>query len=241
MSALGSYASRDLFEHSTCRQTDNSSYSGLHDYSSHWLLTSPPQWASQVAENNRTRRQTLLASTLLLAVHIMTTHRHLLLAALSIAFGLTGCLDEVPEGLDDDDYLSEEELAGEGQADDELLIESGGDGEYSLGGLSLCAYRFWAGTCKVRYKYDSDLSNDNLNDRVTSLYNETPYYWLLYNLKDYGGQSICMRPISSTGDLSRLPAGFGGLESWNNKISSAKRMTRDVASCNGRPVFGARY
>jgi hypothetical protein len=178
-----------------------------------------------------------VASTLLLAVDIMT-QRLVLLASLSIAVGLTGCLDDVPDGLDDADYLSEEELAGEGQpeaSDDELLIESG------EGGLYLCAYRFWEGTCRTRYSYDSDLSNDNLNDRVTSLQNLSPYYWLVYNLKNYGGQSICMRPFSEKGDLSVLPAGFGGLESWNNKISSAKRMTRDVASCNGRPVFGFRY
>src|SRR5688572_27107172 len=121
---------------------------------------------------------------------MMMSQRLLLLATLSMT---VGCLEDVPEGLDEDQITEEDELAQEEalaedgepeSSDDELIIES----DILVGVpdvLNLWDLPYSEGTRRVRRAYDSDFGNDGFNDRATSLFNRTPYYWLLYRDSNY--------------------------------------------------------
>jgi hypothetical protein len=169
----------------------------------------------------------------------MTFHAHsrsfLRVATLLLAVGTSGCLDEVPTEGD----ATEEELAGDGQPErsDDLVIETGVPGV--AGALTLWDDEFYKDTRQVRYNYDSNFGNDGFNDKASSLSNRTPYYWLLYEDRDYGGARACIRPYSRVAYLRdytrRNTIQF---HTWNDAISSVKKRTRSSSSCNGAQVIG---
>jgi hypothetical protein len=166
-------------------------------------------------------------------MHISNIRHAALLALLPAA--LAACLDEVPEG-----DLTEEELAGDGQSDEAdgpVIIE------YAVGtagALNLWDDIGYSDTHQVRYSYDSNFGNDGFNDKASSLSNRTGYYWKLYSNRDYDGYGYCIRPYSKVQNLkvAYYSTLSGEWWSFNDRISSVKKMTTSSSSCDSFRLIG---
>jgi hypothetical protein len=162
------------------------------------------------------------------------TIRHAALLALLPA-ALAACLDEVPQG-----DLTEEELAGDGHpddADEPLIIEAAVG---TSGALNLWDDTGYTDTHQVRYNYDSNFGNDGFNDKASSLSNRTAYYWKLYSNRDYEGYGYCIRPYSKVPNLKSAYYSTLAGEWWsfNDVISSVKKMTTSSSSCGSFRLIG---
>lgn len=91
----------------------------------------------------------------------------------------------------------------------------------------------YLGQTESRSSYDTNFKNDLFNDEASAYANKTHYFWLLYDDTGYEDRAVCVRPMSY---YSLKTAGF------NDKMSSAKKMTKSKASsCGSWAVIGIKF
>ena len=144
-----------------------------------------------------------------------------------------------------DEAELEAELAPDAGLDEETALEDadtfGGDG-VSLPYLHMFADRTYQGAVESRASYDTDLGNDGFDNKASSLFNDSDHFWLLYTGRAYGGRRICIRPRSRVANLRNVTWVVGSTTySWNDRISSVRRVGETRATCGDNvPVVGTR-
>ena len=151
--------------------------------------------------------------------------------------------DEPEQGLAPDAGLEEEEEEQEtGEEEEGELVLELASVPGTSGKLNLWDDDDFTDTHESRYEYDSDFRNDDFNDKASSIINRTSRYWMLYEHRDYGGFRACIRPYSYVRELGNVEFTYQGYTyNWNDRISSVRRKTTSLSSCNNHRVIGTRY
>lgn len=91
----------------------------------------------------------------------------------------------------------------------------------------------YTGQMESRRYYDTSFKNDAFNDEASVVFNKTGRFWLLYDDTNYRDRAVCVKPHSWY--LLRAA-------DFNDKMSSARRMTRKRAtSCGSWAVIGIKF
>ena len=106
--------------------------------------------------------------------------------------------------------------------------------------LKMCANDYYKSICMTRQSYDSNFNNDkycaskyapyefvfrsdcgwyqehDFEDKVSSVDNNSPNWWKMFENRDYRGYTVCVRPWGYDSDL-------GNNTSFEDDASSARR------------------